>query len=75
MKKNKGVYELNEGKFGIYFIKNYKYYYLDEFDIWGLDRTLWYDKIDYVFYKVKFIVDEYGRKYIKMRKTKAPIEL
>ena len=65
----KGIYELKENKFGSYFIKNHKFYYLDSFDIWGLDRTLWYDKIDYIFYKVKFI-EENGKRFISLRKTK-----
>lgn len=69
----KNIYEIKENKFGKYFIKNNKYYYLDSFDVWGLDRTLWYDKIEYLFYKVKFI-NENGVEYINIRKTKAPIK-
>lgn len=63
------IYELKENKFGKYFIKRNKYYYLDSFDIWGLDRSIWYDKINYVFYKVKFITEN-DREYIQLRKNK-----
>lgn len=69
----KNIYELNKNKLGTFFIKNNKYYYLDSFDIWGLDNTLWYDKIDYIFYRVSFI-EENDKKYIRIRKTKAPIK-
>ena len=69
----KNIYELKENKFGKYFIKNNQYYYLDSFDIWGLDPTLWYDKIDYYFYRVKFI-KENEKEYINIRKTNAPIK-
>ena len=67
-------YKLEENKFGKYFIKNHKYYYLDEFDIWGLDRTIWHDKIDYVFYKVRFIIEN-GIEYIQLSKNKKTREL
>ena len=67
-------YELKENKFGKYFIKNNKFYYLDSFDIWGLDNTIWYDKIDYYFYKVKFI-NENNKNYIQLRKNKQTKEL
>lgn len=63
------MYELKENKFGRYFIKNNKFYYLDSFDIWGLDSSIWYDTIDYIFYKVKFITEN-GKEFIKLRKTK-----
>lgn len=69
----KNIYELRKNKYGTFFIKNNKYYYLDSFDIWGLDNTLWYDKIDYIFYRVGFI-EKNDKKYIKIRKTKAPIK-
>lgn len=67
-------YEIKENKFGKYFIKNHKFYYLDSFDIWGLDNTIWYDKIDYYFYKVKFI-NENNKNYIQLRKNKQTKEL
>ena len=67
-------YQLKENKFGKYFIKNNKYYYLDSFDIWGLDTSIWYDKIDFIFYKVKFIIEN-GVKYIQLSKNKKTREL
>ena len=70
----KGCYEIRENKFGRFFVKNYKYYYLDSFDVWGLDTTLWYDTIDYKFFKVKFIEDN-GKEYIKLRRDKKCREL
>lgn len=69
----KNTYEIKENNFGKFFVKNHKYYYLDSFDIWGLDTTLWYDTIDYIFYKVKFI-NENGKEYINIRKTKSPLK-
>jgi len=67
-------YELKENRFGTYFIKNRKFYYLDQFDVWGLNTSLWYDKIDYYFYKVKFITEN-GKKYIQLRKDKRTKQL
>jgi hypothetical protein len=61
------TYELRKNKYGTFFIKNHKYYYLDQFDIWGLDRTIWFDKIDYISYKVKFINKD-NKEYINIRK-------
>lgn len=69
----KNTYEIRENKFGKFFIKNHKYYYLDSFDVWGLDTSFWYDTIDYIFYKVKFI-NESGKEYINIRKTKSPLK-
>lgn len=60
-------YELKENKFGRYFIKNYQYYYLDQFEVYGLDTSLWYDKIDYILYKVKFTKEE-DKEFISLRK-------
>lgn len=71
MKNN--IYKLEHNKFGAFFIKNNKYYYLDQFETWGLDTTLWYDTIDYLFYRVNFILKN-NDFYIKIRKTKAPIK-
>ena len=71
MKKN--TYELRKNKFGTFFIKNNQFWYLDTLEIWGLDTSLRYDTIEYNFYRVKFI-EENGKKYINIRKTKAPIK-
>ena len=68
----RNCYELRENKFGKFFVKNHKYYYLDTFDIWGLDKSIWYDTIDYIFYKVSFTTID-DKEYIKIRKTKEPI--
>lgn len=69
----KNTYEIRENKFGKFFVKNNQYYYLDSFDVWGLDTSLWYDKINYIFYKVRF-TEENNKEYINIRKTKAPIK-
>lgn len=60
-------YELKENQFGKYFIKNNLYYYLDQFEVYGLDTSLWYDKIDYILYKVKFTKEE-DKEFISLRK-------
>ena len=62
-------YEIRENKFGKFFIKNNKYHYLDSYEVWGLDTSLWYDTIDYKFFKVKFI-EEGNKKYIQLSKNK-----
>jgi len=67
-------YEVRENKFGKFFIKNHKYHYLDSYEVWGLDTTLWYDTIDYKFFKVKFI-EEDNKKYIQLSKNKRTREL
>lgn len=67
-------YEIRENKFGKFFIKNNKYHYLDSYEVWGLDTTLWYDTIDYKFFKVKFI-EEDNKKYIQLSKNKRTREL
>lgn len=60
-------YELKTNKFGRYFIKNHQYYYLDQFEVYGLDTSLWYDTIDYILYKVKFTKEE-DKEFISLRK-------
>lgn len=67
-------YEIRENKFGKFFIKNNKYHYLDSYEVWGLDTSLWYDTIDYKFFKVKFI-EEDNKKYIQLSKNKRCREL
>jgi hypothetical protein len=67
-------YEIRENKFGKFFIKNYKYHYLDSYEVWGLDTSLWYDTIDYKFFKVKFI-EEDNKKYIQLSKNKKTRQL
>lgn len=70
----KNIYEIRKNKFGKYFIKNHKYYYLDSFDFGELDALKYYrsyivyDNIDYIYYKVKFI-NEDNKEYINIRKT------
>lgn len=66
-------YEIRENKFGKFFVKNNQYHYLDSYEVWGLDTKLWYDTIEYNFYKVNFKEEE-GKKYIQLRKTQAPIK-
>lgn len=65
-------YELKENKFGRYFIKNHQYYYLDQFEVYGLDTSLWYDTIDYILYKVKFTKEE-DKEFISLRKKECHI--
>lgn len=61
-------YELFKNNKGEYwFVKRYKLYYLNEFEVWGLDTSIWYDKIDYIKYKVKFSLEN-GKKYIHLKK-------
>lgn len=62
-------YQLLNGTKGRYFIKNHQYHYLDQYDIWGLDTSIWYDTIDYKFYKVKFITKD-NFDYIQLTKNK-----
>lgn len=40
----------------------------------GLDTSIWYDKIDFIFYKVKFIIEN-GIEYIQLSKNKKTREL
>lgn len=64
----RNCYELRENKFGKFFIKNHKYYYLDSFKVYGLNNKHWYDTIDYIIYNVDFITIN-DKKYIKLRKN------
>ncbi len=67
-------YRIEENKFGKFFVKNHKYFYLSDFEIWGLDTSIRYDKINYVFYKVKFVIEN-GIEYIQLSKNKKTREL
>ena len=64
----RNCYKIYENQFGKFFVKNHKYYYLDSFEVYGLDRKHWLDKIDYIIYNVDFI-DVNGDRYIKLRKN------
>ncbi len=66
-------YEIRENKFGKFFVKNHQYHYLDSYEVWGLDTKLWYDTIEYDFYKVKF-KEENGVEYIQLKKVQPPIK-
>lgn len=61
-------YKIEKNKLGAYFIKQHKYYYLDSFEIYGLNKNIWYDKIDYILYKVKFIYID-NTEYIQLKKV------
>ena len=69
MENVKRLYEIKEANGTKYFVKNNKVFFLDEFEIWGLDKSIWYDKIDYFTYKVKFKNID-GKEYISLRKIK-----
>ena len=60
----KNIYKIEYNKYGAYFIKNHKYYYLDEFTRYGLNNKHWYNKIDYKIYNITFITID-NVKYIK----------
>ena len=47
----KNCYKIYENQFGKFFVKNHKYYYLDSFEVYGLNNKHWLDKIDYIIYQ------------------------
>ena len=67
-------YEISENKFGKFFVKNHKYHYLDSYEVYGLDPSLWYDTIEYKFFKVKFIKED-NKQFIQLSKNKRTREL
>lgn len=60
----KNWYKIEHNKFGAYFIKNGQYWYLSDFERYGLQKNHWYNKIDYKIYNVSF-TEFNNEKYIK----------